>query len=237
MTLNGGYGVLEQGAIVKQIPGFPFPPPYPVVLAANATYDGAGNESGTFATSIGGLVLTGTFTGTYTVNSDCTYTEEFVATPPGVSLHVSGVITGSGTFKEIRYIYTDPDRVVYGTAKKTPPGGCSLRTVQGAYAVSGHGTIVTQPPLLVAQVGSFIADGAGHMSGSEDVSTGGNAVQDTFTGNLTVNSDCSTLVTITDSNGLTTHQWGVITGEGRSQEYNGIVTAEGWIFVESVKKQ
>ena len=113
-TLKGTYGVLEQGTIL---------PSYPVVLAANATYDGEGKELGTFAANIAGLPVTGTFTGTYSVASDCTYTEEFVATPPGVSLHVSGVITGDGIFREIQYIYTDPDRVVSGTAKKTPRGG------------------------------------------------------------------------------------------------------------------
>jgi hypothetical protein len=226
-SLKGTYGVLEQGTI----------PPYPVVLAANATYDGAGKESGTFNASIGGLPVAGTFTGTYAVNSDCTYTEEFVATPPGVSLHVSGVITGNGIFREIHYIYTDSDRIVSGTAKKTPPGGCSLRTLSGAYAVLGQGTIVAQPPLLVAHVGPFNADGAGHFSGSEYVTLGGIALQDTFTGDDTVNSDCSASVIVTDSNGLVTHEWGVITGEGRSQELNSIVTEPGWIFVESVKRQ
>lgn len=237
-TLNGTYGVLEQGAIVAQLPGFP-PPPYPVVLAASATYDGAGNLSGTFKTSIGGLPLTGTFTGTYTVSSDCRYAEEFVATPPGVSLHDSGIITGNGTFREIHYIYTDSDRVISGTAKKTPPGGCSLKTIKGQYAVFGQGTIFVPgfPPLLVAHVGPFTADGAGHLSGSDDVTHGGTALHETFTANATINSDCTVSLIISDSGGLVVNEWGTITGEGRSQEFNGIVTDPGWVFVESAKKQ
>ena len=238
-TLTGTYGVLEQGAIVTQIVGFPAPPPYPVVLAASAAYDGTGNLSGPFKISIAGLQLTGTFTGTYTVSSDCKYTEEFVATPPGASLHDSGVITGDGAFREIHYIYTDSDRVISGTAKKTPPGGCSLETIKGKYAVFGQGTIIAPgfPPLLAAHVGPFTADGAGHFSGSDDVTHGGTALHETFTGNAAITSDCTVSLIITDSGGLVANEWGTITGEGRSQEFNGIVTNPGWVFVESVKRQ
>ena len=238
MTLYGTYGVLEQGAIVVQLPGFP-PPPYPVVLAARALYDGTGNVSGPFKISIAGLQLTGTFTGTYTVSSDCKYTEEFVATPPGAFLHDSGVITGDGTFREIHYIYTDFDRVISGIARKTPPGGCSLKTLKGKYAVFGQGTIFAPglPPLLSAHVGPFTADGAGHLSGSEDASQGGTPLPATFTGNATINSDCTASVIISDSIGLVINEWGTITGEGNSQEFNGIVTDPGWVFAESVKKQ
>ncbi len=240
-TLKGTYGVLEQGTIVAQLPFFP-PPPLPVVLAANATYDGAGNESGTFKISVGGGPIAGTFTGTYTVSSDCTYAEEFVATPPGgAPLHTSGIITGNGTFREIHYIYTDLGRVISGTAKKTPPGGCSLETVKGKYAVFGQGTVPTgpppNPPILGAHVAPFTADGAGHLSGSEDVTLGGYPLHDTFTGNAAINPDCTFALVITDSMGLVVHELGTITGEGRSQEFQAIVTDPGWVFVESVEKQ
>ncbi|HXY50116.1 MAG TPA: hypothetical protein VEI01_11735 [Terriglobales bacterium] len=242
-SLKGTYGVLEQGTIVGQVPGFPpnFPPPYPIVLAASATYDGAGNLSGTFKISIGGVPLTGTFTGTYTVSSDCIYVEKFLATPPGiVPLHDSGIITGNGIFREIHYIYTDSDRVISGTAKKTPPGGCSVETVKGKYAVFGQGTIVAPglASLMAAHVGLFTAHRAGRLSGSEfAIESGGPAAYETFTANADVSSDCTVSLVINDSEGLVVHEWGSITGEGRSQEFNGIVTDPGWVFVENVKKQ
>lgn len=239
-SLNGTYGVLEQGTIFSQISGFPLLPPYPVVLAANALYDGAGNLSGTFKISISGLQLTGTFAGTYDLTSDCLYSEQFIPTPPGlVTLHDSGVVTGDGAFREIHYIYTDSDRVISGTAKKAPPGGCSLETLKGKYAVFGQGTIFAPggPPLMADHVGPFTADGAGHFSGSDDANLGGTVVHRTFTGNAEVNSDCTVSLIITNSQGLVAGEWGTITGQGRSQEFNGIVTNPGWVFAENAKKQ
>ncbi len=234
-TLNGRYGVWEQGTIVPA----PAESPVPTVLAALATYDGAGNLSGTFKASLGGLTVPGTFSGTYTVDPECTYTETFVANPPGgAPLHVSGVITGHGTFREIHYIYTDLGRVISGVAKKTPPGGCSLTTLQGKYAVFGNGTILIpgQSPLPVNHVGPFSADGRGHISGAEDLSLGGMALQDTFTAEATVDPECTVTLVITDSTGLVVHEWGTLTGEGRFQEYHAIVTDLGWVFAESFKK-
>ena len=238
-TLHGAYGVLEQGTILTQIPGFP-PPPYAVVLAANATYDGAGNLAGPFKLSIGGVPLTGTFTGTYTVGSDCSYSEEFVATPPGATLHDSGVITGSGTFREIHYIYTDTDRIISGTAKKIPPGGCSLKTLKGDHAVFGQGAIFPPgfPPVFVNHVGTFTADGAGHIAGREDAREGGAAShENVFTADAAVDPNCTVSVTIHNEEGLVVREWGAITGQGRFQEFNGIVTDPGWVLAESVKKQ
>ncbi len=154
-------------------------------------------------------------------------------------LHDSGIITGDGAFREIHYIYTDSDRVISGTAKKAPPGGCSPKTLKGKYAVFGQGTIFAPggPPLMVDHVGPFTADGAGHLSGSDVANIDGTEVHRTFTADAEVNSDCTLSLTITNSEGLVAGEWGVITGEGRSQEFNGIVTNPGWVFAESAKKQ
>lgn len=237
-SLNGTYGVLEQGTLIVQIPGFP-PPPYPVVLAANAIYDGAGNLSGTFKISISGLQLTGPFAGTYSVTSECLYSEIFVTPPDIVPLHDSGIITGDGAFREIHYIYTDSDRVISGTARKAPPSGCSLETLEGNYAVFGQGTFFgpNVSPLMATHVGPFTADGAGHLLGSEDVNQGGAVLHETFTASAEVNSDCTVSLIISDSDGHVVNEWGIITGEGRSQEFNGMVTDQGWVFAERVKKQ
>jgi len=54
-------------------------------------------------------------------------------------------------------------------------------------------------------------------------------------GNAAINPDCTFALVITDSTGLVVHEWGAITGEGRSQEFHAIVTDPGWVFVESVK--
>ena len=138
-TLKGKYGSLEQGTVVVDL-GAPFPPPpWPVALTAIDTYDGKGNLSGTYWANFGGIPVSGPFTGTYIVNPDCTYSDTI--TPEGESpSHRVGTITGEGIDQELQTIYTDAWLVAFGTAKKTLPWGCSLRTLKGTYEVFGQGT-------------------------------------------------------------------------------------------------
>lgn len=240
-TLKGTYGVLEQGTIVGQLPGFP-PPPFPVVISAIPTYDGAGKFSGTFTASFGGAIVPGTFTGTYTVNPDCTYSDEF--TPlPSLVVHHAGTITGEGVIRQIDYIYTDAGVVIFGTAKKTLPWGCSVASFRGTYAHFGQGTVTAQltalppPPLLWDHSGTVTFDGKGNFSGGGMESVNGTTVPLTFTGTYTVNTDCTTSAVIHTSLGLVLHEAGTATGVWPSQEYHGIMTDAGWIFADGLKKQ
>jgi hypothetical protein len=237
-TLNGSYGVLEQGTFLTQLPGSP-PPPFAAVNSVLATYDGAGNVSGTYTASFGGVIVPGTFTGTYTVERDCTYSMEFTALPLGVVLHETGTITGRGMFQEIHLMYTDPFLVASGTGKKTPPGGCSLETLKGRYAVFGQGlaTLPNLPPLLPGgHVGIFAADGRGNFAGEDTITIAGTSLPDTFTAKYTINPDCTMSAEITTNIGVL-HEVGTITGVGRFQEYHGIFTEPGWILAEISKKQ
>jgi hypothetical protein len=240
-TLKGSYGVLEQGTVVGQIPGFP-PPPWPVVNSVLATYDGAGNVKGTYTASFGGVIGSGTFTGTYKVKPDCTYSTEFTAGPLGV-LHETGTITGRGMFQELHLMYTDPFLVATGTAKKIAPEGCSLATFKGKYALFGEGTITGQipgfppPPFPAAHIGIFAADGAGNFSGADTNSIAGMVVPGTFTGTYTVDPDCTESATITTSLGLVVHEAGTITGPKGHQEIHKIVTDAGWVFADTAKRQ
>jgi len=241
-TLNGSYGVLEQGTFLAQLPGFP-PPPFPAVNSVIATYDGAGNVSGNFTASFGGVIVPGTFSGIYTVNRDCTYSMEFTALPLGVVLHETGTITGRGMFQEIHLMYTDPFLVASGTAKKTPPGGCSLETFKGTYALFGEGMVTAQipgfppPPVLFAHNGIFTADGAGNFSGEDTASFDGVIVPGTFTATYAINPDCTGSAVITDSLGLAIHEVGTITGMGGFRELHSIITDAGWVVAETSKKQ
>ena len=73
-SLNGRYAIEGQGTVVAQLPGFP-PPPAPQGEVAIVAVNGAGSFSGSATLNIGGLVLNSVaFTGSYTVNSDCTGT-------------------------------------------------------------------------------------------------------------------------------------------------------------------
>jgi len=115
-TLHGTYGAWEQGMFTGQVG--PNPPGTQVAIVAIGTLDGAGNISGTWRGSFSGSVVPPTpFIGTYTVNPDCTYSDEFSPGGPGFVLHHWGVISDHGN--EIHYIYSDTGTVVSGTLKKS----------------------------------------------------------------------------------------------------------------------
>ncbi|HMK23488.1 MAG TPA: hypothetical protein VK466_14225 [Terriglobales bacterium] len=121
-TLKGTYVAFEQGQFVTDVPGlFPLGP---FVNTAKATFDGEGNFSGEYVAVIGdGTVRQGEFSGTYTVGSDCTYSDDFTVTIPGipfpVPLHHKGFISGESILQEVHYIYVDPSSAVPGVLSGT----------------------------------------------------------------------------------------------------------------------
>jgi hypothetical protein len=123
--VKGTWGYFEQGT--SALPNATVPLPngavFPVVIVGYATFDGAGKLSGTYTRSFGGLIVTGTFEGTYDVKPDaetsgCIYSDEFKSFPDGGTHHHKGVITGDGVFQESHYMYTDLGSTIAGTAKK-----------------------------------------------------------------------------------------------------------------------
>lgn len=112
-SLNGPYAFERQGTNVALL-GASFPnPPFPFGEVGIVTFDGAGNFSGKSTVNLGGVVLTPTFAGTYTVNNDCTGTNT-VTTNVGVTLHNAFVLSGQ------RWIETQTDAwaVVQGRGQK-----------------------------------------------------------------------------------------------------------------------
>jgi hypothetical protein len=83
----------------------------PVAAVGWIAYDGKGNFVNTFTVSVNGVISRGvTVTGTYTVNRDCTGSEDasdgshydFVVTPDGSTFHwietdATSVVTGTAT--------------------------------------------------------------------------------------------------------------------------------------------
>jgi len=236
-TLQGTYGDFEEGTVLAQFPGLPAPP-FPVVLVGMVTYDGAGNVSATYTASMGGVILPGTGTGTYTVNPDCTYSDA-ITEPNGPGGHHVGAITGKGMFQEVHAMYIDPWLVASGTLRKTPAGGCSQKTLKGTYAVFGQGWLT--PPGLsslvpAAHAGIFAANGKGSFHGDDTISIAGNTMPDSFTATYTINADCTIFAEITTSMGVI-HEAGTITGKWGFQESHKIITDPGWVFAETDKKE
>jgi hypothetical protein len=113
-SLKGPYAIEGQGTVVAQLPSFPAPPA-PYAESVLADFDGAGTFSGKATVNVGGVVVKPTFTGTYTVNSDCTGNAT-INTDLGLTLHRAIVVIGGGQ----RFIETetDPFAVIQSRAEK-----------------------------------------------------------------------------------------------------------------------
>ena len=114
-SLNGPYAVARQGTLVTSVPALGLVAPAPWAESALAVFNGAGTFSGKATVNIGGAVVNPTFTGTYTVNSDCTG-DLTVNSNVGVSLHEAFIVIGGGQ----RFITTESDSlaVVQANAQK-----------------------------------------------------------------------------------------------------------------------
>jgi len=77
--------------------------------------DGEGNFSGHNTLSLNGTILSETFTGTVTVNPDCTTSATVVGSVAGEA-HFDGVLVAGS--REILLIRRDPGTVLFGSAKK-----------------------------------------------------------------------------------------------------------------------
>jgi hypothetical protein len=117
-TLHGTYAVFGQGTdIAVTLPGLPAPP-FPWADGGGIiTFDGKGNFSGQTTEDADGVTIPDTFTGTYTVNPDCT-TSAVINTSLGLVLHETGTITGVDESKEVHNIMTDAGWVYAETLKK-----------------------------------------------------------------------------------------------------------------------
>jgi len=115
-SLNGSYAVDRQGTVVAQLPGLPGPPA-PLVAVAVARVNGAGSLFGSSTVNVGGAVLNAVpFTGTYTVQSDCTGTVSVDVPSVGLTIHGAIIVIAGGQ----RFIgtETDPFQVIQVTAQK-----------------------------------------------------------------------------------------------------------------------
>lgn len=110
-SLKGSYALDRQGTLVTSVLGLPAPAPWGE--AAFEHFDGAGGFSGRATVNVGGALLNGIVTGTYTVNSDCTGTKT-VDTPVGLTVHEAIIVIG----QRMIGTQTDPWAVIQTRAEK-----------------------------------------------------------------------------------------------------------------------
>ncbi len=106
-SLRGCYGYSYTGTV----DGFGS-----IAAVGPINFDGAGNASATYSVNLGGRNFQGSFTGTYSVNADCTGSITLNLPVLGVSSNGRFVIVDNG--KEAPFMGTDPGVTVVGVAKR-----------------------------------------------------------------------------------------------------------------------
>lgn len=231
-SLLGSFGVTSSGTIVG-------------VGALGAvgvvTFDGQGNHIGFDTISLDGSIIPKlTFTGTYSVNSDCTGsdTENF---QNGLTIHRNFVIVDAGG--EIRFIVTNPGNAVTAFARKIGlgEGACSVSRLDGSFGITTTGSIVAFGPVgPVAEVGVIKFDGAGSVSQTTTLSLNGNILpnRSSISGSYQVNRDCTgdlSLVLPVPGGTITSSSNFVIVDHGK--EIRLVNTGAGRVLLGNARKE
>ena len=80
------------------------------------TYDGKGHLRGVMVISSNGMILPTNYTGTYTLNADCTGIKSAALDALGLTVNFYFLVDSN--LREIRMIVTDPGFTVSGSARK-----------------------------------------------------------------------------------------------------------------------
>jgi hypothetical protein len=87
----------------------------PFAAVGKNSYDGKGHLKGVIVVSSNGAIIPTTYTGTYTLNADCTGIKSAAL---DIGLTVDFYFVVDSNLREIRMIVTDPGFTVSGTARK-----------------------------------------------------------------------------------------------------------------------
>jgi hypothetical protein len=163
------------------------------------TADGTGNiTSGSQTVSQNGVIGTQTYTGTYSVATNCTgsLTINFNG---GGTAHANFVLDNGK--KGAQIIDTDSGTVAGGFGLVQGVVTCGLTGIKAIFAANLFGKIPNTGP--IAYVAQVILDGSGKVSGRGTFDVNGAIVTAPITGTYTENADCTGTVKITPS-GLST---------------------------------
>ncbi|MGA7238154.1 MAG: hypothetical protein WBY44_20885 [Bryobacteraceae bacterium] len=182
----------------------------PVAGAARLILDGSGNISGYSAENMAGNWIQGNITGTYVVNTDCTFSFA-IADAGGHTENFSGVLTGQSSTAMV--LQTDPGTGVSGTLKSAR-GLCQTSDISGSFGLQYSGTSLPTNSAY-SSVGVVTLDGQGNLTAAETRFSGGTSSQAQSSGTIIVNSDCSFTMALSP-----------ISGSGATMNFFGIASAD-----------
>ena len=185
-SLHGAYGYAFQGQVIP--PGIP---ELDTAVAGRIVSDGTGGLLGYEWASTNGAQETVTFTGTYSIQPDCTGTAALVNSN-GRTDHITlGLVEGG---QEFNFTVTDPGVVLTGLAARQGISHCTDRSLSGVFNAAEQGSDFTAAGVENGDDSLFFTihfDGRGHEWGSSTTSINGFSFPDTFVGTYHVNADCT----------------------------------------------
>ncbi|HKN72984.1 MAG TPA: hypothetical protein VJX30_18270 [Terriglobales bacterium] len=215
-TVNGTYAKSAIGQLGKGYGAVVF-------LATN----NAGSFSGVGAENFNGTPYTHvTESGTYTVNANCTFTST-TTDSNGNTIHFSGNIFGNGD--EMVGISTDAGSAYQLTSYRLKKTQCTEASAKGSFVEDVQWPITPYGPAI--QTAQLTVSSKGAESGSFVANVNNGTIEsNTFTGTISMNSDCTfTTTEYTSGGGPTLNLFGV---GGISQ--NGVASLlieidSGWV--------
>jgi hypothetical protein len=158
----------------------------PMAGAARLILDGNGNITGYSSENMAGQWIQGNVSGTYVVNTDCTFS--FAITDSNGNMqNFSGVLTGQSSAAMV--LQTDPGTGVSGTLKSAR-GLCQTSDISGSFGIQYAGTALPANSPYNS-VGVITLDGQGNLTAAETRFSAGSSSQVQSAGSIVVNSDCS----------------------------------------------
>jgi hypothetical protein len=213
-SLNGAYGYAFQGQVIP--PGIP---ELDTAVAGRIVFNARGGLSGYEWASTNGAQETVTFTGTYSVQPDCTGTATLLNSN-GRADHITlGLVEGG---QEFNFTVTDPGVVITGLASRLGISRCTNRSLSGVFNAAETGSDFTPAGVENGDDSLFFTihfDGRGHTFGSATTSLNGASYPDTFTGTYHVNPDCTGAASNTFNAGGSDHVNFVIVEQGSEVKF------------------
>jgi hypothetical protein len=185
-SLHGAYGYAFQGQVIP-----PGTTEFDTAIAGRIVFDAHGGLSGYEWDSTNGFQETLTFTGSYSIQPDCTGTAALVNSN-GRTDHIAlGLVEGG---QEFNFTVTDPGVVITGRPSRLGISRCTDRSLSGVFNAAASGSDFTPAGVENGDDSLFFTihmDGHGHEFGSSTLSINGFSYSDTFTGTYHVNPDCT----------------------------------------------
>jgi len=208
-TLNGTYFYLVNGPILSTSGASPW------AELGKFTADGKGNVSGgqSFASLAGGTG-TYTFTGTYSLQADCTgtLTLSYSGSTPNQTYFIQLAQEGQSAF----FAFSSPHEVVGGHIYPAASRGtsqCGNTSFSGSYGYLFAGVIYPiTSGAYYSNEGQVVTDGKGNISSSGYANIGAGAFSFAANGTYSISGDCSGTVQLTSATG--TSNFAIALAEG-----------------------